>query len=205
MRVLLVASIIGLLLLGSAGNVAAAPLRFAPGLLTVTAYEVTGVAIPQVFGAAGPQVTAQLPGVLGAANRDFFGLQNEHYDIFYSDANGGFDIDGEYLTVECTFDQTFGGGGGNIAEVSLDFSSGSSLYAVAVVSNVTLGGNAIPASVGNAADGNLATLTTLGNTAGTAQRLRVTLCYNIPGYTLPSCHLVGVENTPWEGVKSLYR
>ena len=63
----------------------------------------------------------------------------------------------------------------NLAEIGLNFSGTPTEFGNFVASSLPLGDNAIPDSVGNAIDGNLQTHTTMGNTVGTTQRLRVTL------------------------------
>src|SRR5262249_13553524 len=63
----------------------------------------------------------------------------------------------------------------NIAQVNLNFGGGRVEFFNQVASFVALGGRAQPASVPNAVDGNPQTITALGNTVGTTQRLRLTL------------------------------
>ena len=95
--------------------------------------------------------------------------------MFYSESDGIFHLDGEFITVEAIFDYPLHGGGLNLAEIKLNFADGTSRYCVSVASFVALGDNAIPSSVGYAVDGDLMTYTTIGNTKGTSERLRVTV------------------------------
>jgi hypothetical protein len=186
-----VAACLVILLAGAAQ----ASLQSTPGLSTITIYEVTGSPIPWNYAPNATQLLNQIGGSLLSATADFYGLTNEPYDVFYSDANGNLDVNGDYLTIECEFPGTASGGGGNIAEVYLNLVDGTAQCACAVVSSYTYGGNAIPASVSNAADCDLGTLTTLGNTVGAPERLRVTLDFFCPTATQPST---------WGNVKRLF-
>src|SRR5262245_11703870 len=102
-----------LLLLAAATGVglphaAHAGLRTTPNLTSVTIQEVTGVTTAHPFLPNGPELTAQQPGALGVGNNDFTGTPTEFYDVYYSDANGVFALDGNFLSVECRFDQATG-------------------------------------------------------------------------------------------------
>ncbi|MEM7040389.1 MAG: IPTL-CTERM sorting domain-containing protein [Bacteroidota bacterium] len=148
-----------------------------PNLTSITFYERTGGAspTPYTFAVNSPEMTTRLTGTLGAGNRDFFGTPTEHYDVFYSDANGNLDLNGTYITVECQFTPTAGGGGLNIAGIELNFSGGAMDLACQVGSFVGLGNNYNVGSEANAVDGDLQTNTTMGNNAGSNQRLRITV------------------------------
>lgn len=183
-----VLSLVGLLGLG--GTAHAVPIRTLTDLVSITFWEATGPVSARTFpplpippGGNLPPTTN--PGLLnrrtsplGGSNRDFLGLTNEFYDVFYSDANGDPNIDGECLTVEAEFDSPTGGGGLNIAEVQLNFVDGSTSFMCELASAVYLGLNAIPGSAQLAVDGNLSTATVMGNTSGqpVGTRLRITLC-----------------------------
>ena len=96
--------------------------------------------------------------------------------MFYSDSDGSFNIDGEFLTISGVFAQASPAGGGlNLAEIGLNFLVDPIEFGNTVASFVALGDNAFPALVGNAIDGDLQTHTTMGNTIGQSERLRVTL------------------------------
>ena len=74
------------------------------------------------------------------------------------------------------FSQTLPAGGGlNLAEISLNFTDATVEYGNYVASFVALGDNAVPENVDFAIDGDLQTHTTMGNTVGQIERLRVTL------------------------------
>lgn len=151
--------------------------RLIPNLTSITFYETSGgPPTPFTFAINGPELTVRLADPLGAGNSDMAGVATEYYDVYYSNADGTFNLDGEYLSIEGVF--LFGlpqGGGLNLAEIGLNYSSAPTEFGNFVASFVALGDNAIPGSVGLAIDGNLATTTTMGNTIGTTQRLRVTL------------------------------
>ena len=171
---------------------AQASLQSTPGLSTITVYEVTGTPNPWTFAPSVAQLLSRISGSLLSSTADFYGLNSEPYDVFYSDASGNLDVNGDYLTIECEFLGTASGGGGNIAEVYLNLLDGTAQCACAVVSSYTYGGNALPASVPNAADCDPGTFTTLGNTVGAPQRLRLTLDFFCP---------TAVEPSTWGDVK----
>jgi hypothetical protein len=41
---------------------------------------------------------------LDGTNHDIAGANTEYYDVFYSNANGSFNLDGEYLSIEGVFE-----------------------------------------------------------------------------------------------------
>jgi phage shock protein PspC (stress-responsive transcriptional regulator) len=159
---------------------AATPIRLLPGLQTITFFEKSS-ATPDVhiFAANGTQLTARLSDPLGFFNSDFCGVctgSGEYYDVFYSDADGTFNTDGQFITVEAVWARQLPSGGGlNLAEVRLNFADGSQVFAEFVSSFVALGDNALPETVDQAVDGDILTATTMGNTVGQSQRLRVTV------------------------------
>jgi hypothetical protein len=158
------------------------PLRTTPDLISITFWEASGGPLTShTFAVNGPELTTRLLDPLTAAlsslNEDFHGVGNESYDVFYSDAGGVFDINGDSLTIEAIFSNNFGGGGLNISEVQWDFGTGS-VFGGQVRSFVQLGSNSIPGSQVNAVDSNLATTSTMGSTAGypgDPTRLRITI------------------------------
>ena len=157
----------------------AVSVRLIPSLTSITFYERTGGVAPTAFtfSVGSPELTTRLSDPLGPGNHDIPGAPTEFYDVFYSNADGTFNPNGEYLTIEGVFLQGLPQGGGlNLAEIALNFTGGlPSEFGSFVASFVALGDNAIPGDVGLAIDNNLLTHTTMGNTIGQAQRLRVTL------------------------------
>lgn len=157
----------------------AVAVRLVPNLTSITFYERTGGVAPTPFTFAvnSPELATRLADPLGPGNSDIPGAATEFYDVFYSNADGSFNPNGEFLTIEGVY--LFGlpqGGGLNLAEIALNFSGGApDEFGSFVASFRALGDNAIPGDVGLAIDGNLQTHTTMGNTIGQAQRLRVTL------------------------------
>lgn len=67
------------------------------------------------------------------------------------------------------------GGGLNLVEIGLNFTDASTEYGNYIASYVVLGDNSAEANVGNCIDGDLQTHTTMGNTLGSTERLRLTL------------------------------
>ncbi len=93
----------------------AVPVRAIPGLVSVTFYERTGGVAPNAFTFAvdSSQLTTRLPDPLGgSANFDIAGASTEYYDVFFSNGDGTFNLDGEYLSIEGVFLQTLPAGGG---------------------------------------------------------------------------------------------
>ena len=103
-------------------------------------------------------------------------VDSEFYDVFYSDEDGTFNLEGSYLTISGTFEHALPDGGGlNLAEIGLNFTDSNTEYGNYVASYVVLGDNSVEANVGNCIDGDLQTHTTMGNTVGQTDRLRLTL------------------------------
>jgi hypothetical protein len=171
-----------------------------PGLTAVRFWEGTGGVNAFTFVQNGPEMTTQIGALLGPSNEDFSQIANENYDVFYSDANGNFNLNGNHVTVEAVYTNPSGGGGLNIAAVDLVFGSGI-LRADVLSSWVGLGSNYAAGSEVLAVDVDSpipATLTTMGNTVGTTQHLRVTVTWShlpVPEPTsclLLMCGLAGV-------------
>lgn len=161
----------------------AVPIRFIPNLVSITFWERTGGSGPKAitFLANSGQLRTRRSDPLGSSNRDFVGAPTEFYDVFYSDADGSFDPDGEFVTIEAVWNRSLPVSGGlNIAEVQLNFSDASKEFANRVASFAALGDNAEPSRVGSAVDGNLLTHTAMGSTTGLAQRLRITVSFKEP-------------------------
>ena len=156
----------------------AVAVRLIPNLTSITFYERTGgiAPTPFTFSVNSPELTTRLSDPLGAGNHDIAGAVTEFYDVFYSNADGTFNLNGEFLTIEGVFLLGLPEGGGlNLAEIGLNFDGAPTEFGSFVASFVALGDNAIPADVVLAIDKNLQTHTTMGNTIGQTQRLRVTL------------------------------
>ena len=167
-----------LLLMALAAPAHAVAVRLIPNLTSITFWERTGgiAPTPYTFGVNSAQLTTRLIDPLGAGNSDFGGAATEFYDVFYSNADGTFNPNGEYVTIEGVFLLGLPEGGGlNLAEMGLNFSNGSTEFGSFVASSLALGDNAVPGDVVLAVDANLQTHTTMGNTIGQMQRLRITL------------------------------
>ena len=173
------ASVLVSVALMAPGLVHAIPVRAIPDLASITFYERTGGDSPNpfTFAVTGPELTTRLSDPLGApANFDISGASTEFYDVYYSNADGSFNLDGEYLSIEGVFLQGLPAGGGlNLAEIALNFLSSPVEYGNYVASFLALGDNDFPQNVDRAIDGDLLTHTTMGNTIDSDERLRVTL------------------------------
>jgi hypothetical protein len=182
-------SLLFICFLGFGFEVHAIPVKDIANLESITFWERTGGSAPKAytFGVNSSQLTTRLSGSLGTSNSDFSGVPgHEFYDVFFSDANGDFNINGEYLSIEGTYDIGLPNGGGlNLAEIGLNFSGSSTEFGNWVASYSALGNNALPQNVGLAIDGDLLTHTTMGNTMGQSERLRVTLGFNSSSGPVP--------------------
>ena len=156
------------------------PVRMIPGLVSMSFYERTGGEAPTeyTFAVDGPELSARRDDPLTDANFDISGATGEFYDVYYSDIDGNEQLDGLYLTISGVFAmQQPSGGGLNLAEIGLNFDGEPTEFGNYVASFSILGDNAVQpdGNVENAVDGDLQTHTTMGNTVGAAERLRVTL------------------------------
>jgi hypothetical protein len=158
-----------------------ASLRLTPGLASVTVFERTGGTGPTAytFATASSQLTTRRADPLGPANSDISTAGSEYYDVYYSNGDGTFNLNGGFITVEAVFAGTVVTNGGlNLAEVRLNFSNGSSQLAQGVSSFLRMGVNSYPDRVPSAVDGAFGTHTAMGNTSGSSQRLRVTVSFH---------------------------
>jgi MYXO-CTERM domain-containing protein len=158
------------------GSSAFAGIADLPNLQSISVFERTGgsAPVPATFPAASPQLNTRLANLSGSS-LDFQGAGSEWYDVFYSDADGTPNASGDWLTIECVFVST-AGGGCNIAEVRLNFAGGTTEFAN-VVTNVRSGGSgAFPSTAVLAVDGDLQTHTTLGTGTNT-NRLGITVSF----------------------------
>lgn len=154
------------------------PVRLIPNLTGITFYERTGGVEPTsyAFTVDGPELTKRLDDPLTDLNFDIAGASSEYYDVYYSNEDGTFNVDGSYLTISGRFEQALPAGGGlNLAEIGLNFEGAPTEFGNYLASYVALGDNKDETSVEKCIDGDLQTHTTMGNTVGTAERLRLTL------------------------------
>lgn len=185
-------------------NAQAVSIQSLPNLQSVTFLERTGTVDAgdiKTFAYNSTQLNTQLSNPLMEfvpspdGNYDFYGARlwvdpsvnyDELYDVFYSDADGNFNSNGEYITIEAVWPRYIGyypnettlvGGGLNIAAVYLTFADSSTKYADITTSYVAFGDNQVAASFGWATDGDENTFTTMGNTIqpGHPDRLRITV------------------------------
>ena len=169
-----------LLLAAASLTLPAAPIRTLPGLTGINFLEGTSGVTTISYTVPSEALEYRRPTAPGSGNYDFIGATNEFYDVFYSNADGSFNLDGEYISIEATY--TGSSSGLNIMEVELLFGS-TVVTANNILSYAGFGATFNPASVGNAVDGNYATGTSMGSTTGD-QRLRVTVGF--PAQAPPS-------------------
>jgi hypothetical protein len=89
--------VLSLVAISGAGSAAATPVRQLPGLESITFWERSGGTDPTPFTFAvdSAVLTTRLEDPLTTSNRDIVGVPTEFYDVFYSDGEGAFDVDGE--------------------------------------------------------------------------------------------------------------
>ena len=174
-------------------TISAAPIRTLGGLANVTFYEVTSSVNPFLFTPNSVGLTTRAADPLNNLNADFVGAPTENYDVFYSDANGALNINGDFITIEGIYGA--GGSGFNIGEVQLNFNNGSpSLFANSIASSVPGATNYLAANLNNILDGNTATAMGMN---GVNQRMRVTVGFADPappptGVPEPSTWMLGL-------------
>lgn len=180
-----------LALVGTAAPAAAAPLATLANLNSLTVYEITYATLGTVYAPGSAALMSRIAQPLDAAHYDISYFPGEYYDLFYSNADGTFNANGGYLTIEGSW--RAGGltpfGGMNINEVFLNFggSSPANVHADMVTHFVmgstcvpTFGANCIIGSQALAIDGNLATFPRFGQTSDTnlAERFSLTLGFS---------------------------
>jgi hypothetical protein len=164
--------------LGRAATPSGIPFRRMANMESITFFERTGESFPNAhtFTKDDHRLLSRIGSALTSANAEFVGVVNqEFFDVFYSDAQGNADPDGQFVTIEATFDNEMDSAL-NIAAVQVNFANRPPILFNRVASFAALGSTAIPATVQNAVDGNFLTHTYLGHTiSGSGQRLRLTL------------------------------
>ncbi len=160
-----------LLLATAAGSLSAAPIRTLPGLTGVTFYELTSGVTAFTYGNNATAMTTRLSSGLNGGTNDFIGAPGEFYDVFYSDANGTPNINGEYISIEAYY--AGNGAGLNIGEVELVFGVNPIQYATSVASFSAGLNNYLPGNLNFIIDGNINTATGMGS--DTENNMRVTV------------------------------
>jgi PEP-CTERM motif len=154
----------------------------------VRVWEATYTTLTATLAAGDTRLTSVLAGsALSGTQRDFgFFPGDENYDIYISDANGVLDAQGSYLTIDGNCFVPYNCF--NINEVALVV-NGSEQFASSVVRAVYgRSGSFTAGSAANAADGNLSTITALGDTIGLGSdaRMSITLAFdNVPAIPEP--------------------
>ncbi len=168
-----IATCVALMLAFAGDGAVAAPIRSLPGLVSIDIVEQTGGTFTHNYAPNASALTTRLSDPLGSSNNDFLGTGIEFYDVYYSDSNGAFDIDGAFITVDARFDYP-GDSGLNLNGVRLNF-TGSDELANIVTHYIGNGPFFFPSDIGKAADASLSTWTSMGNTDADVPRLSVTV------------------------------
>lgn len=154
--------------------IATTPIRALPGFDSLTIVEQTGEIKLHTFSLSSVALAMRAE-PLDQASADFLGgggIQ-EYYDAFYSDSSGSPDVDGLFLTIEVLY--AGDDGGGNINDIRLN-RTGGGFERPSVVARVrSFGLSAIPGSVSNAIDADVATTTFLGSSTDQNDRLSITV------------------------------
>jgi hypothetical protein len=164
------------------------PLQTQPDLTAVRVYEETFTTSTLSYAPNAAELTTRLTGPLAVGNRDIGFIDDESYDVFYSDANGALNAQGRYLTIEGVWRQPElrGDGGMNINEVELVFGGGNphtqfgdfvASVQAGSICDPGFGSNCIPGSEALAVDHNLSTFPRFGQTSTTNldERFRLTV------------------------------
>ena len=179
------------------------PISSIPELQQIVVREVTSVYNTHIFTIGDPVLEERLGAGL-STNNDFGGVPGaENYDIFYSDAAGNLDANGSYITIECRFLGTSGGGGGNIAHLQLEFTNGYKISPSILASYYANGGNYIPGSELNAVDCNPNTFTTLGNNNSTPNTVFLRLTFDFSNI-IDEVNLTACEGEGFQYVAGSY-
>lgn len=158
------------------------------GFEAVRLWEITYYTQSVDIAAGDSRLTQVLTGTqLSGTQRDFgFFPGDENYDVYLSDANGGFDPNGTHVTVDGNCFVPYNCF--NLNEVALVV-NGQVQYSTGVVRAVYgRAGSFTAGSAVHAGDGNLGTYTALGDTIGLGPdaRMSVTLAFdNIPAVPEP--------------------
>ena len=141
----------------------AAPLRTDSNIVSFTFFEATTVIGQYTFNTNSTELNNRLSGFLNTNNRDFQTGAFESFDVYYSNALGQADVDGEYLTIDCSYDGN--GSGCNLAEVRMNLANSTTRFADTLTRFVSTTGYLTGTEL-NAIDGNTATAASLGSEEG---------------------------------------
>jgi len=148
----------------------AGPLRLEPNFIGISVVEATSGNTVHFFGVNSTELTTMVS--LGSSF-DFNGAPGENYDVFYSDSDGSFNLDGEYVTIQGIYNGN--GSGFNIAEVLMDFSNWDPIAATVLTNFATGTSNYTPGSELLAVDGSGSTATALGQSTNVNAPMSITV------------------------------
>ena len=172
------------------------PIQTLPDLTAIRIYEETFTTSLLSYAPNATELATRLAGPLAVGNRDIGFIDDESYDVFYSDANGELNPQGRYLTIEGVWrrPELRADGGMNINEVELVFGGANphTQFGDFVASSVIgsscdpgFGSNCIPGSEARAVDHDLTTFPRFGQTSTTNldERFRLTIGFGGAGYS----------------------
>lgn len=159
-----------------------APIRTNPAFDEVLIFEGSGGVLQNSFATSSSALANELVGNLNASNRDFAGLATEHYDIFYSNSDGTFNLDGEFITIQAMYSGS--SSGLNVNDVQLRLGSNFVQRATSVSAFVPGATNFIAGNLNNAIDTDTNTGTAMGVNAPNT-RMSITLGFDQPNSSVP--------------------
>lgn len=180
----------GLLASGTAMSIQPAGIQAMAGYEGIRIYEATYImAHVADFAAGDPRLVEVLAGAaLSQAGRDFGPYAgNENYDVYFSDADGTFNAQGSYLTIDGNCDVPYVCF--NITEVAVRVNGADQLATGVVRAVYGRAGSFVADSASRAADGDFGTYTQLGDTIGDYPdaRMSITLSFaNVPAVPEPA-------------------
>jgi hypothetical protein len=149
----------------------AAALRDTPGLTAIRLFEVSGSVIATDLVAQGGGLDIKAANFVGSnANSDYSTPNAERFDLYYSDAAGNFNLNGEYVTIDCFMDNEISGC--NVAALQLVFGSTPGALADVLTRAVTTQGYVANSEL-LAVDGSTSTYALLGSSGISLMSLTV--------------------------------
>jgi gliding motility-associated-like protein len=156
---------------------AGTPIKHLENLKSITFYERTGALLVHTFDVNSYELNNRYTNHMNSFYNDFEGwVGEEFYDVFYSDSDGKFNVNGEFISIEASFHNTGGGGGLNIAEIAFNFTNGNYIFGSYIASYQALGSTYMPGSELFAADCDLSNGSRMGyTTSSNPIKLRITI------------------------------
>jgi hypothetical protein len=148
-----------------------AALRDTPGLTAVRLFEVSGSVVSTDLISQGGGLDIKAANFVSSnANTDYSTPNAERFDLYYSDSLGNFDLNGEYITIDCFMDNEISGC--NVAAVQLLYGANPGPLADILTRTVTAQGY-VSGSELLVVDGSTSTYALLGSSNNSLMSLTV--------------------------------